>query len=69
MLMLPPLQIVGEAGVYVILGLGFTVTVTGLLRVQPFAPVPVIVYVVVTVGDAVTGLPVVALSAVAGDHT
>jgi hypothetical protein len=47
-------------------GVEFTVTVTVAVFVQPFALVPVTVYVVVAVGDAVTVAPVVALNPVAG---
>lgn len=63
-----PLQIVADDGVTLTVGVGLTVTVLVAVFVQPFAPVPVIVYVVVTVGDAVTEAPVVALRPVAGDH-
>jgi len=41
----PGLQYEGAAGVTVTFGSGLTVTVTVFVRVQPFAPVPVIVYV------------------------
>jgi hypothetical protein len=61
-----PLQIV--AGVTVITGSTFTVTVTCVDAVHPFPSVPVTVYVMVEVGLAVTEEPVVALSAVAGLH-
>lgn len=56
---LVPLQIVVEAGETVIVGVAFTVTVTVAVFVHPFASVPVIVYVVVVVGFAVTLAPVV----------
>jgi hypothetical protein len=46
----------------------FTVTVTVAVAVQPAALVPVTVYVVVTVGDAFTVGPEVALRPVAGDQ-
>lgn len=61
-----PWQIV--AGGTVIVGVGFTVTVTTCVSVHPLALVPVIVYEVVTVGHALTLAPVVALSAVLGVH-
>lgn len=54
------------AGGTVIVGFGFTVTVTTCVSVQPEALVPVMVYEVVTVGQAFTEAPVVALSAVLG---
>ena len=47
-------------------GTGFTVTVVCADAEHPFASVPVIVYVVVDAGFAVTGEPVVLLKAVAG---
>jgi hypothetical protein len=66
---LPPEQITGAGGVTT-RGNGFTVTVIVVVPVQPVAVfVPTTVYVVVTTGFAVTLLPVVALKAVAGDHT
>ena len=49
-------------------GIGFTVIVTVAVLTHPAAEVPVTVYVVVAVGVAVTEAPVVALSAVLGDH-
>lgn len=61
-----PVQIVTEG--QVITGVGFTVTVAVVVPTQPAALVPVMVYVVVAVGLAVTPAPVVALSPVAGDH-
>jgi hypothetical protein len=61
-----PLQIVAE--VTVTTGSGLTFTVTCVDAVQPFTSVPVTVYVVVEVGLAVTGEPVVELSAVDGVH-
>jgi hypothetical protein len=61
-----PLQI--DADVTEITGNGFTVTVTCVDDVHPFTSVPVTVYVEVEVGLAVTLVPVVALSPVAGDH-
>ena len=48
-------------------GIGFTVTVTLAVLLHP-ADVPVTVYVVVTVGFAVTGLPVVTSRPVDGAH-
>ena len=62
-----PTQIAG-GGATVITGSGFTFTVTCVDAVQPLPSVPVTVYVVVDVGFAVTGEPVVALSAVDGVH-
>jgi len=58
----------GAEGVAEITGGGLTVTVTVEVLVQPFEPVPVIVYVVVEAGLAVTLAPVVALNPVAGDQ-
>ena len=49
-------------------GSGFTVTVTCVDAVHPLLFVPVTVYVVVEVGLAVMGEPVVALNAVDGAH-
>ena len=69
MLTFPPGQIAGADGVTVIVGLGFTVTVTVAVFVHPLTAVPVTVYVVVTVGDAVTVAHVVQLRPVAGVHT
>ena len=60
-----PIQIVGEFTVTV--GLGVTVTTEVTVPVQPPA-VPVIVYVVVVAGFAVTLTPVVALNPVPGLH-
>ena len=48
------------------MGFGLTVTTTVADLVQPLAEVPVMVYVVVAVGQALTLAPVVALRAVAG---
>ena len=62
-----PTHIAGGAGTE-ITGSGLTFTVTCVDAVQPLASVPVTVYVVVEVGLAVTVVPVVALSPVAGDH-
>jgi hypothetical protein len=61
-----PEHIVGGADV-VTVGLGFTVTITVVFPVQPLV-VPVTVYVLVTVGLAVTDVPVVALNPVPGAH-
>ena len=63
---LAPLQILGELTVTV--GNGKTVTTAVAVFKQPLAAVPVIVYVVVVVGLAVTLAPVVALSPVLGDQ-
>jgi len=63
---LAPLHIVAFADV--IVGTGFTVTVTVVEPMQPEAVVPFTVYVVVAAGFAVTLVPVVALNPVAGDH-
>jgi len=52
----------------VTVGLGLTVTVAVAVEVQPAAEVPVIVYVVVAAGLAVTLEPVVADKPVAGDQ-
>ena len=62
-----PTQIAG-GGATVTTGSGFTFTVTCVDAVQPFTSVPVTEYVVVEVGFAVTGEPVVELSAVDGVH-
>jgi len=51
-----------------VVGVGVTVTVTLAVLKQPFASVPVTKYVCVEVGDAVTGVPVVADKPVAGDQ-
>jgi hypothetical protein len=53
----PPLQMVVLVADAVTVGVGLTVTVTCPWLVQPFAPVPVTVYVVVVVGETVTGFP------------
>ena len=47
-------------------GPGITVTVTVSVSVQPFADVPVTVYTVVIVGDALTAAPIVEDNPVAG---
>ena len=64
-----PEQMEGAFGLTVMVGKGFTVTVTVAVPVQPDDVVPVTVYVVVTVGFAVTVAPVVELRFVAGDQT
>jgi hypothetical protein len=62
-----PEQILFEgAGINVTVGEGLMDIVTLSILVQPFAFVPVTVYVVATVGFAFTDAPVVALSPVAG---
>jgi hypothetical protein len=63
---LDPTQMV--AGGQVINGNGFTVTVAVVVLLQPAALVPVMVYVVVEPGFAVTLAPVVADKPVAGDQ-
>ena len=55
-------------GLDVNVGCAFTVNVTLLLFVHPFDPVPVIVYVVVIVGLAVTAADVVLFIPAAGLH-
>lgn len=56
-----------DVGVTATVGVGFTITVIVCVELQlPFEPV--MVYVVVTVGLAVTTLPVVALNPEDGDH-
>jgi hypothetical protein len=55
-------------GAAVIVGSGLTVTTAVVVFTQPAAEVPVMVYVVVADGFAVTEDPVVALKPVAGDH-
>ena len=52
-----PLQIGFVPDVAVTVGEGLTVTVSCEVFVQPFAAVPVTVYVVVPPGETVTGLP------------
>lgn len=61
-----PIQIAGEAGVHVTVGKGLTTTVILVVFVHPKATTPIIVYVVVTIGLAVTALPAEALSPVEG---
>jgi hypothetical protein len=58
---------VNVVGVTFVIGVGFTVMVTVVDPLQP-PLVPVTVYVVVLVGDAVTIDPVVPLNPEAGDH-
>jgi hypothetical protein len=60
-----PEQMVAEAGVTFIVGIGFTVTTTVCVFVQPDA-VPVTVYVVVEAGFAVTVAVFVLFSPAAG---
>ena len=60
-----PVQMV-MFGETVTTGIGLTVTVVCADAEHPFTSVPVTVYVVVEVGFAVTGEPVVLLNAVAG---
>ena len=62
-----PVQMV-MFGETVTTGIGFTVTVVCADAEHPFASVPVTIYVVVVIGFAVTGEPVVELSAVDGVH-
>ena len=50
-------QIVGEDAAAVTVGNGFTVIVRVAVDVQPFAAVPVTVYVVVVAGETVIGDP------------
>ena len=62
-----PLHI--DAGVGdVIVGSGFTATATVVVFIQPLPSVPVMVYVELIVGMAVTDEPVVALKPVDGVH-
>jgi len=61
-----PEQIVVEPAVRFIVGFVLTVIVVVVVLVHPLALVPVTVYVVVRVGDAVTEAPVVPESAVLG---
>jgi hypothetical protein len=63
-----PAQIAGAAGVTLTVGSGRTVTVMVAVPVQPWAFVPITVYVVVAVGFAVGFAQVVQLKPVAGDH-
>ena len=65
---LPPIQYDAGLGVAVMVGLGLTVTVKAFVEEQPLEFVPVTVYVVVTVGLAVTIAPVVALRFADGDQ-
>ena len=53
----------------VAVGAALTETAAVAVLVQPLAPVPVTVYTVLVEGDAVTVVPVVLESPVAGDHT
>lgn len=63
-----PLQIADAPTEVLMVGSGFTVMVRVAVLTQPLALVPLTVYVVVTVGEAVTFAPVVTLSPVDGDH-
>ena len=63
-----PLQMVEALADAVTFGKLVTVTLAVAVAVQPFDDVPVTVYVVLTVGVAVTDAPVEALSVVAGVH-
>lgn len=65
---LPPGQIDGAAGVHEIGTVPPTFTVTVVVPTQPAAVVPVMVYVVVVTGVAVTVDPVVDDNPVAGDQ-
>jgi PII-like signaling protein len=62
-------MLVGVAVIAGTAGFGFTVILTDADFVQPFASVPVTVYIVVADGFAVTELDVVELNAVDGDQT
>ena len=63
----PPIQMATSLPPLTV-GRALTVTTTWSVFTQPFASVPVSVYVVVAVGLAVIEAPVVALKPVAGDH-
>ena len=62
-----PVQIVSPVAMFVV-GIGLTVTVRVCVFTHELLLVPVTVYVVVTVGEAVTVVPVVADSPVEGFH-
>jgi len=49
-------------------GLGLTVTATVVVAVQPLVSVPIIEYVVVVMGSAITDEPTVGLNPTTGDH-
>lgn len=66
--MLSPSQIFIEPEIMEMVGIGMTLSVTVVKFLQPSAEVPVTVYTVVVPGLALTVLPVVALSPVAGSH-
>src|ERR1043165_1390970 len=69
MVTVPPAQIDGDGG-EATMGKGFTVIVTVVVSTQPPDwSVPITWYVVVTLGLAVTELPVEALNDAAGDQT
>ena len=59
---------VNEPDAIEMVGNGFKFTITEVVFEQPLALVPVTVYVVLDVGFAVTVVPVVELSPVAGDQ-
>jgi hypothetical protein len=63
-----PVQMEGADGDTDIVGNGFTVTTTVCVFTQLLEFVPVTVYVIVTVGLAVTDAPVVAFRLVLGAH-
>ena len=63
---MPPGHIVGLTGLTVTVGIGFTVTLTVCVAIQPAAEVPVTVYVCEAPGLAVTLGPVVPLRPVLG---
>ena len=65
----PPIQMIaGFLLIEIAVGVGFTVTATVFVAVQPNSLAPVTVYVLVDVGLAVTVSPVAADKPVAGDH-
>ena len=49
-------------------GIGFIFTIAFVESVQPFAPVPITLYVVVAFGVAITIFPVDVFKLDAGDH-
>jgi hypothetical protein len=63
-----PGQIIGEEGVIVTIGKGFTNTTTVVELTHPLASVPVTEYTVVTIGLAVTLDPVEDDNPLTGDH-
>jgi hypothetical protein len=68
MVRLVPRQSVVVAGLMLIVGFWFTVTVLVTVVEQPLEPVPVIEYVVVLTGVAVTVLPLLVFKPILGDH-